>query len=72
MQNSFYDSADRFFAQECTPAQLRLIEQGSDPKPLWETLLSAGFADGLLPESAGGAGLTLNDAWPIIAQRQND
>lgn len=66
MQNSFYDSADRFFAQECTPAQLRLIEQGSDPKPLWETLLSAGFADGLLPESAGGAGLTLNDAWPIM------
>jgi len=66
MQNSFYDSADRFFAQECTSAQLRMIEQGSDPKPLWEILLSAGFADALLPESAGGAGLTLNDAWPIL------
>jgi len=66
MQNSFYDSADRFFAQECTPAQLRQIEQGSDPKPLWETLLTAGFADGLLPESEGGAGLTLADAWPIM------
>ncbi len=66
MQNSFYDSADRFFAQECTPAQLRQIEQGSDPKLLWETLLSAGFADGLLPEGAGGAGLTLAEAWPIM------
>lgn len=66
MQNSFYDSADRFFAQECTTQQLRQIEQGSQPKILWETLLSAGFADGLLPESAGGAGLTLADAWPIM------
>lgn len=66
MQNSFYDSADRFFAQECSSAQLRQIEQGTDPKSLWEILLSAGFADALLPESAGGAGLTLNDAWPIM------
>lgn len=66
MQSSFYDSADRFFAQECAPAQLRQIEQGQDPTPLWETLMSAGFADGLLPEFAGGAGLTLADAWPII------
>ena len=66
MQNSFYDSADRFFAQECTPAHLRQIEQGSDPKALWETLLSAGFVDGLVPESSGGAGLTLADAWPIL------
>jgi len=66
MQNSFYDSADRFFAQECTPTHLRQIEQGSDPKALWETLLSAGFVDGLVPESLGGAGLTLADAWPIL------
>lgn len=66
MQNSFYDSADRFFAQECTPAHIRQIEQGTDPNPLWETLLSAGFVDGLLPESADGAGLTLADAWPIM------
>lgn len=66
MQNSFYDSADRFFAQECPPSKLRQIEQGSDPKALWETLLTAGFAEGLLPEDAGGAGLTLSDAWPII------
>ena len=66
MHNSFYDSADRFFAQECTPVQLRQIEQGNDPKPLWDTLLSAGFADALLTEGAGGAGLTLSDAWPIM------
>ena len=66
MQNSFYDSADRFFAQECSPSQLRLIELGNSPKPLWETLLTAGFIDGLLPESAGGAGLSLTDAWPIM------
>jgi alkylation response protein AidB-like acyl-CoA dehydrogenase len=66
MENSFYDSADRFFAQECTPAQLRQTEKGHDPKLLWETLLSAGFADALLPENAGGAGLTLAEVWPIM------
>ncbi|MDO9024867.1 acyl-CoA dehydrogenase family protein [Zwartia sp.] len=66
MQNSFYDSADRFFAQECTPAHIRQIEQGMDPNPLWETLLAAGFVDGLLPENADGAGLTLSDVWPIM------
>ena len=66
MQNSFYDSADRFFAQECTPAHIRQIEQGTDPSALWDTFLSAGFVDALLPESADGAGLTLADAWPIL------
>ena len=66
MQNSFYDSADRFFAQECSSDKLRHIEQGNDPNPLWETLLSSGFADALLPEDAGGSGLTLAEAWPII------
>jgi alkylation response protein AidB-like acyl-CoA dehydrogenase len=66
MENSFYDSADRFFAQECSPLQLRQIEQGNDPQPLWETLLSAGFVDALLPEQAGGAGLTLAEVWPIM------
>lgn len=66
MENSFYDSADRFFAQECTPAQLRQIEQGNDPHTLWEILLTTGFADALLPERDGGAGLSLTDTWPIM------
>ena len=66
MQNSFYESADRFFSQECTPALIRQVEQGTDPNPLWANLLAAGFVDALLPERAGGSGLSLPDAWPII------
>jgi acyl-CoA dehydrogenase len=66
MQNSFYDSADKLFAQECTPALIRQIEQGGARDALWQTLLDAGFADALLPESDDGAGLTLGEVWPIL------
>ena len=66
MQNSFFDSADRFFAQECTPAHIRQIENGTDPTALWDTFISAGFVDALLPESAEGSGLTLAEAWPLM------
>jgi alkylation response protein AidB-like acyl-CoA dehydrogenase len=67
MQNSFYESADRFFSQECSASVIRSVEQGSaDRAALWETLLSAGFADALVPESADGTGLALVDIWPIV------
>ncbi len=66
MQDSFFDSADRLFAQECTPAHIRQIEAGGDTAALWQTLVSAGFMDALLPEVAEGAGLTLADVWSIL------
>lgn len=66
MQSSFFDSADRLFAQECTPAHIRQIEAGGDTSALWDALVFAGFSDALLPESADGANLTLSDIWPIL------
>ncbi len=66
MQSSFFDSADRLFADECTPAHVRQVEAGGDTTQLWDALVCAGFADALLPESAEGAGLTLAEAWPIL------
>ncbi len=66
MQSSFFDSADRLFADVCTPAQIRQIEAGGETAALWESLVSTGFADALLAESADGAGLTLSEAWPIL------
>ena len=66
MQSSFFDSADRLFSQECTPAHIRQIEAGGDTQALWDSLVSAGFSDALLPESADGAGLTLSEVWPIL------
>jgi hypothetical protein len=66
MQSSFFDSADRLFADVCSPAQIRQVEAGGEKAPLWDVLVSAGFADALLPESAEGAGLTLSEAWPIL------
>lgn len=66
MQNSFFDSADRLFAQECTATHIRQIEAGGQTAALWEALVGAGFSDALLPESADGAGLTLSGVWPIL------
>lgn len=66
MQNDFYDSADKLFSQECTPNLIRQIEQGGARDDLWQTLIDAGFADALLPESDDGAGLTLSEVWPIL------
>jgi acyl-CoA dehydrogenase len=66
MQNSFYDSAERLFAQECTPSLIRQVERGGDRDTLWEKLVEAGFSDALLPESDDGLGLSLSEIWPIL------
>lgn len=66
MQSSFFDSADRLFADACTGTHIRQIEAGGDSQDLWESLASGGFADALLPEQVDGAGLTLAEVWPIL------
>ncbi|WP_426387828.1 acyl-CoA dehydrogenase family protein [Sphingobium sp. R-21] len=49
-----------------TPEAIRAIERGSDATELWRSLDESGFADAMLPESAGGAGLGLAQAFPLI------
>jgi alkylation response protein AidB-like acyl-CoA dehydrogenase len=66
MQNDLYDSAEKLFAQVCTPAIIRKIEQGANTESLWLELSAVGFGDALLPESADGAGLRLTDVWPLF------
>jgi alkylation response protein AidB-like acyl-CoA dehydrogenase len=66
MQSTFFDSAERLFAQECTGAHIRQIESGGETTALWDALAGAGFSDALLPESVDGAGLALPDVWPIL------
>jgi len=57
---------ERLLADACPPAQVRAIERGGDARPLWERLEASGFVDTLVPESAGGAGLRLADAFALF------
>ncbi len=62
------DAARQLLQGECTPARVRAIEAGGSPRALWEALEQAGFADALVPEAAGGAGLALAqlfDVWSL-------
>jgi alkylation response protein AidB-like acyl-CoA dehydrogenase len=66
MQNSFFDTTERLLAQVSTPQVIRQIEHGGDTAKLWESLEDSGFVQALLAESAGGAGLTLEEVWPVM------
>lgn len=66
MDNLLGDAAERLFAQTCTPGQLRRIEQGHSVADAWAACEAAGFADALVPDAQGGAGLDLPDALPVV------
>lgn len=56
-------------AAHCTPAVVRAVERGDSDVPgqvLWKVLDDSGFANAMLPESRGGAGLTLAQAFPLF------
>lgn len=59
------DAARQLLQGECTPARVRAIEAGDSPRALWESLEQAGFADALVPEAAGGAGLALAQLFEV-------
>lgn len=66
MDNIFGDAAERLFAQTCTPEVIRRTEQGQPPAAAWQACEDAGFADALVLEAHGGAGLDLADALPVV------
>ncbi len=66
MQSVFYDSTRRLLEQACTPAVIRQVESTGQIGALWTALEQSGFADALVPEAANGAGLSLEDVWPIV------
>ena len=55
----FADAAGQLLGDQCTPQAVRAIEAGGSPQALWGPLEEAGFADALVPEAQGGAGLGL-------------
>jgi acyl-CoA dehydrogenase len=64
----FEDALSRLLADACPPARVRGIERGDDWRPLWSALADAGFADAMLPEEGGGAGLGLESVLPLLGR----
>lgn len=60
----FLDAFDRLLARLLTPADVRRIEADGDA--LWAELSTSGFLDALVPEAAGGAGLSMSEVGPLI------
>jgi len=49
-----------------TPEGIRQIEAGDAGAGLWQELEDSGFVNAMLPEEAGGAGIGLAQAFPLI------
>lgn len=66
MDSMLYDSLDRLLSELSTPQVIRDIESGGSPKKLWQHISESGFADAMVGEDAGGAGLSLGDAFSLL------
>ncbi|NJC32882.1 acyl-CoA dehydrogenase [Sphingomonas jejuensis] len=55
------ETLDRMLADACTPDQVRRWNAGDAPDALWDELVALGVLHALVPEEAGGVGLTLSD-----------
>ena len=64
--DQFTDALRDLLNDQCTLRHVRDIEAGQSARSLWDALESSGFADALLPEAQGGAGLALADAFPLF------
>ena len=60
------DAIEQLLVGRCTPTEVRAVEGGASPAALWQALEESGFADALVPEAQGGAGLGLKDVLPVF------
>ena len=66
MSNLFTDALRQILADHCSTDVVRHIETQPDPHTLWDQLDESGFANVLLAESKGGAGLSLHELFPLL------
>ena len=66
MDPVLYDSFDRLLTDISTPRVIRDIESGGATDTLWQQIAESGFADAMVAEEAGGAGLGLSDAFGLF------
>jgi len=61
----FLDPFERMIAALFTPAAVRAAERGEADDTAWAELAASGFLDALVPEDAGGAGVSFADIVPL-------
>jgi acyl-CoA dehydrogenase len=69
MDDMLTASIEAVLTDRCTPAFVREVERVRDRKvgrDLWRQLDELGFIDALVPESAGGSGISLDDAAGVL------
>ncbi len=66
MEDLFTDTVNRLFSLHATPSQTREIEKSGNAGALWAEIQQAGFADALVSEEKGGAGLGLADVFGVL------
>jgi acyl-CoA dehydrogenase len=66
-EDLFTASVERLLETHATPRHIRDIETSGDARALWSEIEQAGFADALVPEEKGGAGLGLSDVFGVVA-----
>lgn len=62
----FAEAIEHILRDACTPAHVRDIEAGGSPAALWGALADAGFLELMAPEEQGGAGLPLDEVFPVL------
>jgi len=65
MDALLFESIHRFVAGCSTPAVVREVERGQGAASLWAEVESSGYAELLVDEAAGGAGLGLREAFGL-------
>ncbi|WP_326533745.1 acyl-CoA dehydrogenase family protein [Pseudorhodoferax sp.] len=66
MDDLFSDAVAQLLRDLSTPDAVRAIEAGGDHRGLWQAIEEAGFADALVPEAQGGAGLALHEVFGVL------
>lgn len=66
MDDIYIDALRDVLTDRCTLQVVRAIESGQSADVLWNAIEESGFADALVPESDGGAGLSLGEAFPLF------
>ena len=66
MHDLFSDAVRQLLMAQCTPQVVRTIEAGQSAQPLWQLMEASGFADALVGEAQGGAGLSLSAVYPVL------
>ena len=66
MDTMLADAADDLFAAACPPATVRAMLAGGSGAEAWAAIEQSGFVEALVPEAAGGSGLSVAEIVPLL------